>query len=131
MTTAPIRGLAAALIAVTVAGQSIAQDTSAEKTENEAQTQMAGPPPENAPGVMRTWAIVFKSGEMLDIEAPANWTGPGKGPSALIADFETYISSGNLPAVPRYSLPIENRSAVKATEIVVDMREVVAIIQKF
>lgn len=81
--------------------------------------------------VTRTWEIYLKSGQRIAFTGQMNWGGAAKGPGQFLSDYQAYVAGGSLPPISRYSFPAKAGSTDPAADIVIDLREVIAVVQKF
>ena len=81
--------------------------------------------------ITRTWEIYLKSGQRIAFTGQLNWGGTAKGPSQFLSDYQAYVAGGSLPPISRYSFPSKAGTADASADIVIDLREVIAVVQKF
>lgn len=120
---APIAALALALAAAPLAAQQSGSGATGDATA-------ATPQPDAMQGVTRTWAIYLKSGAVIEFDARFDWAGQ-RGPAQFLSDYEKFVVGGSAPAIARYNFPRESGQTIKAAEIVIDFREVAAVVQLF
>jgi hypothetical protein len=81
--------------------------------------------------VSRTWEIYLKSGQRIAFVGQLSWSGAAKGPSQFLADYQAFVAGGATPPISRYSFPSGGDASLPAADMVIDLREVSAVVQKF
>jgi len=90
--------------------------------------QQAEPTPDQGDRV-RTWQIYLKSGDVIEFDGQFNWDGANKGPAQFLAEYQAYVTGQAIPPILRYAFP--SPDSERAADIVIDLREIAAIVQKF